>query len=141
MLGYKVELTDDDDSVMVTFPDFPEAVTFGDNRDDALGHAVDALQTAMMAYMADRRDIPAPYAIASGLGVSLPLLAMLKVEIYRAMRSRGWRKADLARALHKDPRQVDRLVDLRYATPVAQMEAALRACGQVPVVTTQALAA
>lgn len=141
ILGYAVELTTDDDSIMVIFPDFPEAVSFGDDRDDALAHAIDAIQTVIMAYMADRKDIPAPTHIASGEGIALPLLAMLKIEVYRAMRGRGWRKADLARVLHKDPRQIDRLIDLRYATPVAQLEAALRACGQMPVVTTQSLAA
>jgi len=46
------------------------------------------------------------------------------------MRARGWRKADLARALHIDPRQIDRLLDLRHGSHVAQIEAALAACGQ-----------
>lgn len=57
------------------------------------------------------------------------------------MRARGWRKADLARALHVDPRQVDRLLDLRHGSPVAQIEAALAACGQTVRVELAELAA
>jgi antitoxin HicB len=45
------------------------------------------------------------------------------------MRARGWRKADLARALDMDPRLVDRLLDLRHRSTVTQLDAALRACG------------
>jgi len=65
----------------------------------------------------------------------------MKVAVYQAMRARGWRKADLARALHVDPRQVDRLLDLRHGSPVAQIEAALAACGQAMRVELAELAA
>lgn len=65
----------------------------------------------------------------------------MKVAVYQAMRARGWRKADLARALHVDPRQVDRLLDLRHGSPVAQIEAALAACGQTVRVGMAAVAA
>lgn len=138
--GYRISVEQDDDSYMVTFPDFPEAVTFGDSRGTALAHAVDAIQTAIMGYMTDRRDIPLP-SKSLDAQVALPLLAMLKIELYRAMRARGWRKADLARALGKDPRQIDRLIDLRYATPVVQIDAALKACGRMAVVESRSLAA
>jgi len=55
---------------------------------------------------------------------------MLKLAVYNAMRQRGWRKADLARATGMDPRQVDRLLDLRHRSTVAQLEQALAACGR-----------
>lgn len=55
---------------------------------------------------------------------------MMKVSVYWAMRAHGWHKADFARVLHVDPRQVDRLLDLRHGAPVAQIVAALAACGQ-----------
>jgi antitoxin HicB len=122
---------DDDGSVMATVPALPEVVTFGDDEQDALARVVDAIETALAACIADRRDIPAPgerdahhphHAAPS-------LLAVMKIELYQAMRAKGWRKADLARALNVDPRQVDRLFDLNHATPVRQLEAAVAACG------------
>lgn len=129
MLAYPVELTpDDNDTFMVTFPDVPEAVTYGDTEEEALAHAVDALETALAAYITDRRNIPEASEAEGGPTVAPGLLASLKLQTYIAMRARGWRKADLARALDLNPRQVDRLLDLRHASTIAQIEQALAAC-------------
>lgn len=140
MLRYRVELVPDDGTVMVSFPDFPEAVTFGDDEADALARAVDALETAMIGRMSDREEIPDP-SRGRGLTVSPTLLGSLKVAVYQAMRARGWRKADLARALAVNARQVDRLLDLRHASTVAQLEAALAACGRRAEIETRNLEA
>ncbi|MDP9413561.1 MAG: type II toxin-antitoxin system HicB family antitoxin [Pseudomonadota bacterium] len=131
MFNFPVDLTpDDNNTVMVTFPDIPEAVTFGDDEAQALAHAVDALETALSGYIGDRRDIPEPSAAEGRPTVAPTLLGMLKLTLYKAMRARGWRKADLARALKLDPRQVDRLLDIRHSSTVAQLEQALAACGK-----------
>ena len=64
MTTYPVTVQDDDnDTILVLFPDFPEAATFGDTKEEALARAVDALETVIDAYIADRRQIPAPSAI------------------------------------------------------------------------------
>ena len=48
MYGYPVNLQpDDNDTAFVTFSDVPEAVTFGDDEEDALLHAVDALMSVL----------------------------------------------------------------------------------------------
>ncbi len=60
MLDYPVHLEDDNGSILVTAPDFPELTTFGEDRDDALMRAVDALEEAIAARMRDGRDIPKP---------------------------------------------------------------------------------
>lgn len=138
MYRYPVEITpDDNDTVMITFPDVPEAVTFGDDEADALARAPDALETALAGYIEDRRDIPSPSTAQGRPVVDLTLLATLKLEAYMAMRARQWRKADLARALGVNPRQIDRLLDLHHATPVSQLEAAFYACGKRIVIETQ----
>ena len=41
-------------------PDFPELTTFGEDRDEALGRAVNALEEAVAARIHDRKDIPMP---------------------------------------------------------------------------------
>jgi antitoxin HicB len=44
MLQYPVKLEPDTNGTMrVSFPDFPEVNTFGDDEDDAMARAVDAL--------------------------------------------------------------------------------------------------
>lgn len=141
MLNYPVEFEEDDGTVMVSFPDVPGARTFGEDEAEALANAVDALETMIAAMIADREEIPAPSAARGRPTVSPTLLGTLKVAVYNAMRARSWRKADLARALVLNPRQVDRLLDLRHASTVAQLEQALAACGHKAEVETRALEA
>lgn len=142
MNTYPVILTpDDNDTVLATFPDVPGAISFGETEAEALENAVDALETVFSGLIADRRDIPAPSPARGRRTVSLSLLGALKISVYRAMRERGWRKADLARAMEMNPRQIDRLLDLRHASTVAQLALALKVCGQRAEVETRALAA
>ena len=130
-LSYPVELVHDDNgTILVTFPDVSGAITFGVNEKDALDHAVDALETMLLSRILDRKEIPEPSPAKGRRTIRPTLLSSLKVMLYQAMRERGWRKADLARALRLDPRQVDRLLDLRHASTVKQLEQALAACGK-----------
>lgn len=130
-MDYPVDLTPDDNgTLLVTFPDVPGAITYGDDESEALAHAVDALESIFSALIADRREIPRPSAARGRKIVSPSLLGRLKISVYRAMRERGWRKADLARAMSLNPRQIDRLLDLRHGSTVAQLEQALVACGK-----------
>lgn len=129
---FRVELEEDDNgTTLVTFPDVPEAMTFAGPDDVALARAEEALRTALAVYMADRRPLPAGAPRGqTGMTISLGLLESMKLAIYQAMLERGWRKADLARALDQNPRQIDRLFDLGHASPVAQLEGALKAMGR-----------
>lgn len=129
MFDYPVIVeADDNDTIMIRFVDLPGA-TFGEDEADALANAVDLLETIMIGYISDRDDIPAPSPAKGRRTVSPTLLGALKVSVYQAMRDRGWRKADLARAMGLNPRQIDRLLDLRHASTVAQLEQALTVCG------------
>ena len=87
MLKYPVELDfDTNGTILVNFPDVPEAHTFGDNRAEALTHAVEALETALMGYMEDRRPIPPPANFKRKPHVLLPALTEAKLALYSAMR-------------------------------------------------------
>lgn len=86
MVRYPVtQAPDDNDTILVTFPDFPEAHTFGDDTSQALARAVDALETVIDVYIRDRRDIPTPSAITN-TGVTLSPLVAARVQIYAAKR-------------------------------------------------------
>lgn len=130
MLAYPVDFErDTNGSLLVTFPDFTQAVTFGDDENDALVRAVDALETVLAARIDDREDIP----LTSPAGrpcVILPALTAAKILLYRAMREAGVHKADLARRLGWHPLQIDRLLDLNHASRLDQIEAALAALGK-----------
>ncbi len=128
MLSYPVRLTpDDNDTVLVSAPDFPELTTFGEDEEDALWHAVDALEEAIAARMQTREDVPEPSR--GRRRVALPTQTALKVLLYQAMRRKRVRKAELARRLHWHAPQVDRLLDLRHASRLDQIDAAANALG------------
>lgn len=129
MLVYPVILEpDDNDTVLVSFPDFPEAHTFGDDDNEALARAADLLEDVLADYIERRLDIPAPSkAKRRERLVSLPILTEAKVRLYREMRTAGIRKAELARRLGCHMRQVDRLLDLDHASRLDQIEAAFAA--------------
>jgi len=135
---YPITIERDDGAFLVGFPDFPQAHTFGDTAAEALERAVDALETAIAALMTDRRAIPRPSPTRGRRTVSLPPLAAAKVGLYRAMRAGGINKAELGRRLGLHGPQVDRLLDLRHASRLDQLERALRAVGKRLVVDVRA---
>ena len=47
MFNYPAALTKDGESILVTFRDVPEAITFGANKEEVLLNAVDALETGL----------------------------------------------------------------------------------------------
>ncbi|EPR32328.1 putative protein family UPF0150 [Alkalidesulfovibrio alkalitolerans DSM 16529] len=131
MLAYPIELTPDDNgTLLVTCPDLPEVVTFGEDEADALMRAVSAVEEALAARIAMRDEIPLPSPPAGRPVAALPALTALKTALYQAMRESGTRKADLARRLSAHGPQVDRLLDLRHASRLDQIEAAFRALGK-----------
>lgn len=142
MLAYPVLLEDDDGTVLVTSPDFPELTTFGEDHDEAFARAVDALEEAIAARIHDRRDIPAP---SEGQDyVFLPTLTSVKVILYQGMRDQGVGKAELARRLGWYLPQVDRVLDVQHRSGLDMMDAALGAIGKrlqvtaVPTLETSA---
>jgi antitoxin HicB len=132
MLCYPVRLSrDTNDTILVHVPDIPEAHTFGDDEDEALMHAVDAIETALSMYIDDRRDIPSPSAPKRGMKrVTLPALTQAKLALYSTMRANKIGKAELARRLNCHLPQVDRLLDLMHASRLDQLETAFRVLGK-----------
>ncbi len=128
MLAYPVRLEpDDNDTFLVTSPDFPELTTFGDDQDEALARAVDALEEAIAARMYDGKDIPPP---SQGVNCAvLPTLIAAKAMLYQGMRQQGIGKLELARRLNWRLPQVDRVVDINHRSRLDAMDAALRAVG------------
>ena len=132
MLRYPVTLERDTNGTMrVEFPDVPEANTFGEDADEALMQAVDALESALSMYVEDRRDIPKPSPVkARGKAVILPALTEAKLALDSTMRANRVGKAELARRLNWHLPQVDRLLALLHASRLDHLEAAFRVLGK-----------
>jgi len=61
MLQYPVNFEQDSNgTVLVSFPDIPEAHTYGTDPRDALARAADALETALALYLDFRREHSQP---------------------------------------------------------------------------------
>ena len=59
-LAYPITLEPDDGTLLATSPDFPELTTFGNDREEAVARAVNALEEAIVARIHDRREVPKP---------------------------------------------------------------------------------
>jgi len=74
VVAYPVTLTiDDSGTVLVTFPDVPEAMTHGETDEEAMANAADALLIVFDSYMAMGLDWPAPSWIEGSRVVEIPL--------------------------------------------------------------------
>ena len=131
MFNYPVTLTPDGDTLLVTFLDVPEAITFGADQNDALRQAVDALETALSFYVERRKPLPVASKPKRGQHtVRLSALEGAKLGVYQAMTEQGIKKSELARRLGWHMPQVDRLFDLHHASRLDQIEAAARVLGR-----------
>jgi antitoxin HicB len=131
MFSYPVTLTKDGDTILVTFRDVPEAITFGPDKEEALLNAVDALETGLSFYVESRKPLPVASKLKRGeRAVSPSALECAKLGLYQAMTEQGIKKAELARRLGWHMPQVDRLFDLRHASKLEQIEAAALALGR-----------
>ena len=132
---YSVDLAPDDDTILVTSPDFPELVTFGDSESDALSHALGAFIAILSARIDDQEDIPLPSPRRKGPKVALPPLIAGKIAVYLAMREQGVSQSELARRLKRDPKQIRRLLDPVNSSRQEHIDAALKALGKKLIVS------
>ena len=116
---------------VVTFPDIPEAITQGEDVDDALLHAADVLESAIDWYIEDSLTIPAPSKPKRGQYlVELPASYTAKILLLQEMAAQKVRPAELARRLKVTPQEVTRLIDPRHKTRIDSIAGALKALGK-----------
>jgi antitoxin HicB len=138
MFDYPVTLTTDGDTILVTFADVPEAISFGADEPEALRHAVDALETGLSFYVDSRKPLPQPGKVKRGQKTVRPsALECAKLGVYQAMTDQGIRKAELARRLGWHTPQVDRLFDLKHASKFEQIESAAAVLGKRLVLSVE----
>ena len=130
--AYPCELTSDEDgSVVVTFPDVPEAITGGRDHSEALAMAENALATALAGYVHEKWDIPPPSEAGDGqVLVAVPTVVAAKVALYTAMRAQRITKVELAGRLGVSESAVRRLTNPDHRSHIGQVQKALRAVGR-----------
>lgn len=139
---YPATLTPDaDGGFVVTFRDWPEAITQGETRDQALEEAADCLEEAVAGRIDDQAEIPSPSApLADEATVAVPIATALKAALYLAVREAGIGTSELARRLEVDEKEARRLLDPRHGSKAAALERALLAVGRRLALEVQAAA-
>ncbi|MFN0101003.1 MAG: type II toxin-antitoxin system HicB family antitoxin [Bryobacteraceae bacterium] len=122
---------DDNNTILVTFPDVPEVITFGVNRADAMERAKEALRVALSMYVEKGHPLPAARPARHGLvEILLPGAVTAKLALYEAMHAQQITQAELARRLGCHRQHASRIVDPAHNTKFEVLEAALAAVGK-----------
>jgi antitoxin HicB len=120
-----------DGGFVVSFPDFPEAITQGDTIADALVEAIDCLEEAIAARIDDNLEIPLPSEpLPSQPVITLPLQMSLKAILYLSAQETHTSKSELARQLNLDEKEIRRIFDPRHPTKLPTMEKLLSRLGK-----------
>lgn len=131
----------DDGGFIVRFVDLPEAITQGDDKEDALREAADCLEESIANRIAMDLPIPAPSRMKRGQhAVIVPAQTAAKAALSIAIKAAGITKTELAKRLECDEKEVRRLLDPRHPSKLPRIEAALSAVGQSLIVGLQAAA-
>ena len=124
--------------IVVSFPDVPEAVTQGDDLADARMQAEEALGLALLTY--PQRGLALPRAKARGRNLKPVAVAphvAAKLAVLEAFRAASITKAELARRLGRDEKEVRRILDPRHSTKLPALTEALHALGHRLVVAVE----
>jgi antitoxin HicB len=132
MLNYPITLTaDTNGTLLVGFPDLPFANAVGQDREDALSNAGDALATAVDMLMDEGSPIPMPSPRESAeQAVCLNALATAKILLWNEMLAKQVSETELAARLSREPADIERLFDLGSPADIELIEQAASALGK-----------
>ena len=131
----------DEGGFVVTFIDVPEAITQGEDAEDARREAADCLDEAIANRIVMGLPIPKPSPVKKGrYAVTLAAQTAAKAALYIAIQEAKVTKTELAKRLHCDEKEVRRLLDPRHPSKLSRLESALAAVGQRLIVGVQSAA-
>jgi antitoxin HicB len=140
---YPAILTPDakDGGFVITFVDLPEAITQGDTKNEALREAADCLEEAVANRLVTGLPIPPPSRLKRGqYAVPVAAQTAAKAALYIALQEARITKAELAKRLQCDEKEVRQLLDPRHPSKLPRLEAALAAVGHRLIVSLQSAA-
>ncbi|EAW9078581.1 type II toxin-antitoxin system HicB family antitoxin [Salmonella enterica] len=128
-MRYPIKLQPDSGGYFVSFPDIPEALTQGDDKEEAMSMGLDALVTAFEFYFEDERKVPAPGKI-TGDYVEVPASVAAKILLLNEFLDSGLTKTELASRMGIRKQEITRLFDLRHSTKIDTVQKALMTLGR-----------
>ena len=129
---YPVVLTTaEEGGYVVTCRNLPQLITQGEDQQEALEQAADAMDEVFATYMIEGIDFPEPSkARRREHLVAPPAETMAKAALYIAMRQAGISKMQLAKQLGVDEKEVRRLLDPHYGSKLPRIAQAINLLGQ-----------
>lgn len=129
---YAVLLTADRErGYVVTCRDLPELTTQGEDIDDVLLQAADAMDEAFAYRMNEGLDFPAPTkARRREYPISPPAETVAKAALHVALREAKVSNLELARRLGVDEKEVRRLLDPHHGSKLPRIAQAIEVLGR-----------
>jgi len=116
---------------IVTCRDLPAVITQGESKEDALVQAADAMDEAFATIMKLGLAFPAPGNPRRGERLlSPPVETVAKAALHSTMRDSNLSKAQLARRLGVDEKEVRRLLDPHYRSKLPRIAEAIALLGK-----------
>ena len=116
---------------IVTCRDLPPLITQGEDREEALAQAADAMEEVFAVYMTNHMDFPEPSpAQRDERLVAPPPDTLAKAALYVAMREAGVSPAQLAQQLGVKEKEIDRMLDPRTGSKWPRIAEAIHRLGQ-----------
>jgi len=125
--------------VVIRFRDLPEAIAGAATRDKAIAAAEGVLQAALWFRLKEEQKIPQP-SVAKRGDVLVPVRpgTAAKVAFASAFYASGFSRAELARRLKLDEREVRRMLDPDHPTKIERISDAMQALGRRLVLADEA---
>ena len=125
-----VDYIEEEGTYEISYCDFPEIQGATFNKENIELEAEETLTAAIAELIASRLPIPLPSSDAkNAFIVYLPILSCLKIALSNAIIETNTRKSDLARKLNINAQQIERLLDIHYASKIEALEQALYLLG------------
>ena len=125
-----VEFVEDEGVYEINFCDFPDIQGVTYCAEDVEIKATETLLATLSELITLRNPIPLPQnSVTNAFAIHLPVLSCLKIALHNAILETQTPRSKLARTLNISAQQIERLLDLQYASKIEALEQALFVVG------------
>ena len=141
-MQYLAKFMPDENAILVSFPDVPEAITGGADEVEAFKNAQEALELALLNHIALGEPLPkeTTKSIISDNSHIIYVSAQIQAKIgfISAFKQSGLTRVALAKKLGKAENEIRRMLDPYHVTKLPALEAGLLALGKRLVIGVEA---